>query len=141
MNTEQLTVAAVVEIARHERDSGPDTRPLPLKAICGSLNEQPRRFELQLQTLVHAGILKGTRGPYGGYTLALPASKITVDAIVATLRSEEDVATTEALASNPGVHAVRMTFQQADNKASVYLAHVTLDDLLATVPAAQKAAA
>ena len=43
----------------------------------------PRHLETLLQALVRAGILKGVRGPRGGYELARERRRITVGEIVA----------------------------------------------------------
>jgi Rrf2 family protein len=44
----------------------------------------PRHLETLLQGLVHANILKGVRGPRGGYVLARERRRITVGEIVRT---------------------------------------------------------
>lgn len=45
-------------------------------------NLAPRYLEPMLQMLVQVGILKGIRGPHGGYRLAKAASDLTVDEIL-----------------------------------------------------------
>ncbi|HUI19624.1 MAG TPA: Rrf2 family transcriptional regulator [Methylocella sp.] len=79
----QLAVAAVVDIAMH-------ARPLPVaaKALAGRLELPPRRLESLLQGLVHANILKGVRGPRGGYELARERRRITVAAILRAVANE-----------------------------------------------------
>jgi DNA-binding IscR family transcriptional regulator len=47
----------------------------------------PRHLETLLQGLVHAKILKGVRGPNGGYELAHERRRITVGEIVRTAMS------------------------------------------------------
>jgi Rrf2 family transcriptional regulator, iron-sulfur cluster assembly transcription factor len=47
----------------------------------------PRHLETLLQGLVHAKILKGVRGPRGGYELARERRRITVGEIVRTAMS------------------------------------------------------
>ena len=47
------------------------------KEICGSQGVKPRHLEPFMQLLVKNGILKGTKGPKGGYTLAKEKRKIT----------------------------------------------------------------
>jgi hypothetical protein len=59
-----LAIAAVVDIALH-------ARPLPVSAKILSARHTlpPRHLETMLQALVRAGILKGVRGPRGGYEI------------------------------------------------------------------------
>jgi Rrf2 family protein len=47
----------------------------------------PRHMEGVLQELVHIGVLKGVRGPKGGYKLGRSADKITVFQIIEAVRS------------------------------------------------------
>ncbi|WGJ13535.1 Rrf2 family transcriptional regulator [Methylocapsa sp. D3K7] len=79
----QLALAAVVDIAIH-------ARPLPVaaKALAARLELPPRRLESLLQELVHANILKGVRGPRGGYELARERRRITAASILRAVSSE-----------------------------------------------------
>jgi Rrf2 family protein len=72
-----LAVAAVVDIALH-------ARPLPVAAkhLAARHNLPPRHLETVLQALVRHGILKGVRGPRGGYELARERRRITAAEIV-----------------------------------------------------------
>jgi Rrf2 family protein len=74
-----LAIAAVVDIALHSRPS-----PVAAKALASRHKLPPRHLETLLQGLVHAKILKGVRGPRGGYELARERRKITVGEIVRT---------------------------------------------------------
>lgn len=67
-----LAIAAVVDIALHARPS-----PVAAKLLAARHALPPRHLETLLQTLVRAGILKGVRGPRGGYELARERRKIT----------------------------------------------------------------
>ncbi len=72
-----LAIAAVVDIALH-------ARPLPVSAKILSARHAlpPRHLETMLQALVRAGILKGVRGPRGGYEIARERRRITAGDIV-----------------------------------------------------------
>jgi Rrf2 family protein len=72
-----LTIAAVAYVAQHH-----EAAPVTAKTISGHFNLVPRHLELVLQALVHAGILKGIRGPTGGYMTAKEPNAITLDTIV-----------------------------------------------------------
>jgi Rrf2 family iron-sulfur cluster assembly transcriptional regulator len=60
-----LAIAAVVDVALHSRSA-----PVAAKALAARHKLPPRHLETLLQGLVHAKILKGVRGPRGGYELA-----------------------------------------------------------------------
>jgi Rrf2 family iron-sulfur cluster assembly transcriptional regulator len=84
-----LGLAAVVDIAVH-------AHPLPVaaKALAARLGLPPRHLEPLLQALVRAKILKGVRGPRGGYELAkerrgISASDI-LQAVLNEIGEEED---------------------------------------------------
>ncbi len=80
-----LALAAVVDIAIHARP-----QPVAAKQLAGRLDLPPRHLETLLQTLVRADILKGVRGPRGGYELARERRRITAAEIVRAVQSETD---------------------------------------------------
>ena len=77
-----LAIAAVVDVALHSRSA-----PVGAKALAARHKLPPRHLETLLQGLVHAEILKGVRGPRGGYELARERRRITVGEIVRTAMS------------------------------------------------------
>ena len=72
----QLAIAAVVDIALHARPS-----PVAAKHLAARHDLPPRHLETLLQALVRVGILKGVRGPRGGYELARERRRITAGEI------------------------------------------------------------
>ncbi len=84
-----LAVAAVVDIAIHARPS-----PVAAKALASRHHLPPRHLETLLQSLVRANVLKGVRGPRGGYELARERRRISVGDIVraALFDPDEDAA-------------------------------------------------
>lgn len=72
-----LAIAAVVDIALHARP-----KPVAAKVLADRHNLPPRHLETVLQALVRQGILKGVRGPRGGYELARERRRITAGEIV-----------------------------------------------------------
>ena len=68
-----LAIAAVVDVALHSRSA-----PVAAKALAARHKLPARHLETLLQGLVHAKILKGVRGPRGGYELARERRRITV---------------------------------------------------------------
>ncbi len=78
-----LALAAVVDIAIHARPT-----PVAAKALAARLELPPRHIEALLQGLVHANILKGVRGPRGGYELARERRRITAASVLRAVSSE-----------------------------------------------------
>jgi Rrf2 family transcriptional regulator, iron-sulfur cluster assembly transcription factor len=72
-----LAIAAVVDVALHCAKA-----PVAAKALAARHKLPSRHLETLLQGLVHARILKGVRGPRGGYELARERRRITVGEIV-----------------------------------------------------------
>ena len=72
-----LAMAAVIDIAVNARP-----RPVAAKALAARHHLPPRHLETLLQSLVHAQILRGVRGPHGGYELARDRRKISAGDIV-----------------------------------------------------------
>src|SRR5205085_843879 len=79
-----LTIVAVIDIALNARK-----RPVPAKALAARHRLPPRLLEPVLQALVRHGILRGTRGPRGGYELARDRRRITADDILRAARTVE----------------------------------------------------
>ena len=77
-----LAIAAVVDVALHSRSA-----PVAAKALAARHKLPSRHLETLLQGLVHAKILKGVRGPRGGYELARARGRITVGEIVRIAKS------------------------------------------------------
>jgi Rrf2 family iron-sulfur cluster assembly transcriptional regulator len=72
-----LGLAAVVDIAHHSRPT-----PVAAKALASRHALPPRHLETLLQALVRHNILKGVRGPRGGYELARERRRISAGDIV-----------------------------------------------------------
>jgi Rrf2 family protein len=77
-----LAIGAVVDVALYARPM-----PVAAKALAARHHLPPRHLETLLQGLVQANILKGVRGPRGGYELARERRKITAGEIVRTALS------------------------------------------------------
>lgn len=80
-----LAIAAVTDIALHARPM-----PVAAKALAARHNLPPRYLEPVLQALVRQGILKGVRGPRGGYELARERRRITAGDIVRIAMAAQD---------------------------------------------------
>ena len=120
-----LAVAAVVDVALHARPM-----PVAAKALAGRHRLPPRHLETLLQGLVHANILKGVRGPRGGYELARERRKISVGEIVRTAialsaNDPEELAISSKLIEK----IVEPTVKKAGETFLANLDAVTVDDL------------
>ncbi len=117
-----LAVAAVIEIAIHARG-----QPVAAKALAERHKLPPRHLEPVLQALVHAGVLKGVRGPRGGYELARERRRISVAEIV---RVAEATAAAEAGATPALVaRVVGPAIAHAEKAFESALATVTIESL------------
>ncbi len=120
-----LAVGAVVDIALHSRPS-----PVAAKALAARHRLPPRHLETLLQGLVHAKILKGVRGPRGGYELARERRRISVGEIVRTA-----VGLSTADPEDVGAHSrlmekvVEPSVQRAAEPFLTHLDAITVEDL------------
>jgi Rrf2 family iron-sulfur cluster assembly transcriptional regulator len=119
-----LAIAAVVDIALHSR-----SRPVSAKALAARHALPPRHLEPVLQALVRDGILKGIRGPRGGYELARDRKRITADDI---LRAAGTIDENPASASNSTLldEVVLPATAQAERAFSAALARISIEDLV-----------
>lgn len=126
-----LAIAAVVDIALHDGD-----HPVSAKALAARHGLPPRHLEPVLQALVRDGILKGIRGPGGGYELASEPRDITAAQILRATELAED-ATPQS--SSPLLADVVMpTVVHAEKALSDALARITVEDMVR--PAARRRA-
>ncbi|MEO1018469.1 MAG: Rrf2 family transcriptional regulator [Pseudomonadota bacterium] len=120
-----LALEAVVDIAYH---GGSD--PVQSQDIARRLGLPRRYLEQVMQQLVRAGILRGMRGPRGGYRLARERRRITIADVIATVsgNEEQDV---ESLISNSAVGAevMRPFWANIENDLVNRLGEVTVEDL------------
>jgi Rrf2 family transcriptional regulator, iron-sulfur cluster assembly transcription factor len=120
-----LAVAAVIDIALYAKG-----RPVAAKALAARHGLPPRHLEPVLQAFVREGILKGIRGPGGGYELAREPREITAEAILHAAGTVEDA--DEALPSTSTLVArvVVPAMSQAEKAFSEVLAQVTVADMV-----------
>jgi Rrf2 family iron-sulfur cluster assembly transcriptional regulator len=120
-----LALAAVVDIAVY-------ARPLPVaaKVLAVRLELPPRHLEPLLQALVRANILKGLRGPRGGYELARERRRISVAEILRAISSEQG--DDEGKGSDECRLVADVIGPMLENAGRAFLAeleHITIDDL------------
>jgi Rrf2 family iron-sulfur cluster assembly transcriptional regulator len=120
-----LAIAAVVDVALHARPV-----PVAAKALAARHNLPPRHLETLLQALVRAHILKGVRGPRGGYELARERRRISAGDIVRAAISEPADGGAPGIAYSPLVgDVVGPTIERATEAFLATLDAVTIEDL------------
>lgn len=125
-----FALEAVVDIAYNAR---PD--PVQAKEITRRQGIPPRYLEQVMQQLVRAGILKGVRGPRGGYTLARERRRISVGEVIRAIEGFDDPENGEASAepgSPIGIKVVRPLLDDLRAELEKRLDHTTLEDLCST---------
>jgi Rrf2 family transcriptional regulator, iron-sulfur cluster assembly transcription factor len=121
-----LAIAAVIDIALHATE-----RPVSARELAARNGLPPRHLEPVLQALVREGILRGIRGPGGGYELAGAQQDISAESILraaGTADDEEDVlpAATSPLLTSVVVPAV----SQAEQIFCEALARISIEDMV-----------
>jgi Rrf2 family protein len=125
----RLSLEAVLDIAWTGR-----AEPVQARDITRRLGMPSRHLEQLLQELVRAGVLRGVRGPRGGYALARERRRITVGQVVrAVAGPDPDEA---APVSELARHVAAPFWAEAEAAAMARLDAVTLEDLCARAAAA-----
>jgi Rrf2 family transcriptional regulator, iron-sulfur cluster assembly transcription factor len=128
-----LAIAAVIDVALNAR-----SQPVAAKALAHRHRLPPRHLEPVLQALVRQGVLKGIRGPRGGYQLAREARRITADDILRAISSADEEE--EGATGKTGVLAqvVIPALAQAEVAFSGALSHINIEDLASAAQLLQK---
>lgn len=119
-----LAIAAVIDVALNSR-----SRPVSAKALATRHKLPPRHLEPVLQALVRDGILKGIRGPHGGYELAREHKKITAEDILRAASSAEDDLDDSGPMSPLVADVVRSALAEAERSFSTALARINIEDM------------
>jgi Rrf2 family protein len=128
-----LAVAAVVDVALHARPA-----PVSARALAARHALPPRHLEPLLQALVHHGVLKGVRGPRGGYELARERRRISAGEVARAALAAERPAPVELAARSALVTTVVEPAAEAATAAFLAaLDAVSIDDLCRRAEAAE----
>jgi Rrf2 family transcriptional regulator, iron-sulfur cluster assembly transcription factor len=128
-----LAIAAVVDVALYARPM-----PVAAKSLAARHHLPPRHLETLLQGLVQANILKGVRGPRGGYELARERRKITAGEIVRTALALSAADPGEIGASSKLIKKViEPSMRKAGDGFLANLDAITVEDLCAEAVAAR----
>ncbi len=120
-----LALEAVIDIAFNARPE-----PVQAKEITARQGVPQRYLEQVMQQLVRAGVLKGVRGPRGGYRLAKERRRISVGDVVRVAESLEDE---DAEAVDPrselGMRIVSPLIQTLQEEVMARLDAISIEDL------------
>jgi len=120
-----LALEAVLDVAYNAR---PD--PVQSKDITARQGIPQRYLEQVMQQLVHKGILKGVRGPRGGYTLARERRRITVGDVVRIVDQLDAEADSEPVSqAELGERVVAPLWGETRDAILERLDRVTMEDL------------
>lgn len=117
-----LAIAAVIDVAIHAR-----TRPVSAKALAERHKLPPRHLEPVLQALVRDGILRGVRGPHGGYELAREHRRISAEDILRAASAVEDADDPQLPNSALAADVVRPALAEAERTFSAALARISVE--------------
>ncbi len=120
-----LAIAAVIDVAINAGG-----RPVSAKALAARHQLPPRHLEPVLQALVHEGILKGIRGPRGGYELARPERTISAEDILRAASAADDINETTMPSSTLVSTVVRPALTEAERLFSEALARISLEEMM-----------
>ncbi|HEY4942665.1 MAG TPA: Rrf2 family transcriptional regulator [Rhizomicrobium sp.] len=120
-----LALEAVIDIAFNARPE-----PVQAKEITARQGVPQRYLEQVMQQLVRAGVLKGVRGPRGGYRLAKERRRISVGDVVRVAESLEDEEN-EAIdpRSELGIRIVSPLIQTLQDEVMARLDAISIEDL------------
>ena len=120
-----FALEAVVDIAYNA-----GTDPVQSKEITRRQGIPQRYLEQVMQRLVRAGILKGVRGPRGGYRLARERRRVTVGQIAQVVYAlDEDAGPAYPTASPLGKKVVQPMWAELQDGLMDRLDAITVEDL------------
>ncbi len=129
-----LAIAAVIDVALQQPG-----HPISAKTLAARHGLPPRHLEPVLQALVHDGILKGMRGPRGGYELARDRQRVTANDI---LRAAGTVAELDErpVGSELLDKIVLPALASAELEFGIALSRINVEDMARTASALNKRA-
>ncbi len=120
-----LALEAVIDIAFNARPE-----PVQAKEITARQGVPQRYLEQVMQQLVRAGVLKGVRGPRGGYRLARERRRISVGDIVRVAESIDDGETETAEPHSAlGARIVTPLIHSLQEEVMARLDAISIEDL------------
>ncbi len=118
-----LAIAAVIDVAIQAQG-----QPVSAKMLAAHHGLPPRHLEPVLQALVRCGILKGVRGPRGGYELARDRRRVNANDILRAAGTVDE-ADEAQIGSEFLTKIVLPALTQAEQEFGIALARISLEDL------------
>jgi Rrf2 family iron-sulfur cluster assembly transcriptional regulator len=118
-----LAIAAVIDVAMQAQG-----QPVSAKTLAARHGLPPRHLEPVLQALVRYGILKGIRGPRGGYELARDRHRVTANDILRAAGTVDEVDGSHD-GSDLLTRIVLPAMAHAEQEFGTALARISLEDL------------
>lgn len=120
-----LALEAVLDVAYNAR---PD--PVQSKDITRRQGVPQRYLEQVMQQLVHHGILKGVRGPRGGYTLARERRRITVGDVVRVVdQLDQEIDGEPVSQADLGEQVIAPLYSETRDRLLAELDRISMEDL------------
>jgi Rrf2 family protein len=126
-----LALEAVIDIAFNGRPE-----PVQAKEITARQGVPQRYLEQVMQQLVRAGVLKGVRGPRGGYRLAKERRRISVGEVVRVAESLDDEGESLVPHSDLGTRIVTPLIASLQDEVMQRLDAISIEDLCTRARAA-----
>jgi Rrf2 family iron-sulfur cluster assembly transcriptional regulator len=126
-----LALEAVIDIAFNGRPE-----PVQAKEITARQGVPQRYLEQVMQQLVRAGVLKGVRGPRGGYRLAKERRRITVGEVVRVAESLDEESESQVPHSDLGSRIVTPLIASLQDEVMARLDAISIEDLCTRARAA-----
>ena len=119
-----LALEAVVDVALHAR---PD--PVQAREITKRQGVPQRYLEQVMQALVRANVLRGVRGPRGGYRLARERRRISVKEVITVIEALESEETAEHFNSPLGQQIIAQLCSRLQRAIDTEMDGITIADL------------
>ncbi|HEY2033452.1 MAG TPA: Rrf2 family transcriptional regulator [Rhizomicrobium sp.] len=127
-----LALEAVIDIAFNARPE-----PVQAKEITARQGVPQRYLEQVMQQLVRAGVLKGVRGPRGGYRLARERRRISIGDVVRVAEAIDDGETENPEPrSELGTRVVTPLMARLQDQVMAQLDAISIEDLCSQARAA-----
>jgi len=106
------------------------SRPVSAKALAARHKLPPRHLEPVLQALVREGILRGVRGPRGGYEIAREHRRISADDILRAANAVDDAGDPPLPNSTLLNDVVKPTLVEAERTFATALGRISVEDMV-----------
>lgn len=123
----RYAITAMFELALHEK-----SKPVTLADISEYERISLSYLEQLFARLRSGGLVKGVRGPGGGYYLAKPASEITIAQIVNAINSNDKASAKHDVAEDRKEEQAKLEsmWGELSDKINVFLDGITLEELV-----------